>query len=69
MSTKQEQAADQVKTETVKVKLIAVHTHAGQQCKEGDEIEVTEVEKAWLIRHKRIAPPADQPQSTAKAKE
>lgn len=67
MSTKQEQAADQVKTE--KVKLIAVHTHAGEQCKEGGEIEVTEVEKAWLIRHKRIAPPADQPQSTAKAKE
>lgn len=58
--------AEEPKTE--KVKLIADHTHCDKPCKAGDEIEVTEREKAWLIRHEKVADPA-KPATTAPAKE
>ena len=54
MSTKE----TAVKTE--KVALIAGHKHAGEQLKAGDSIDVTETEKAWLIRHKIVAGPTDE---------
>ncbi|MBG7226168.1 hypothetical protein I5G52_26250 [Pseudomonas aeruginosa] len=44
-------------------------THGEQKCKTGDEISVTSIEKEWLIRHKRIAAPADQAAAAGKAKE
>lgn len=53
---------------TEKVKLIADHTHRDKPCKADDEIEVTEREKAWLIRHEKVADPA-KPATTAPAKE
>lgn len=46
--------ADAPKT---KVTLIAAHTHAGKACAEGDVIEVTATEKAFLIRHRKVAAP------------
>lgn len=58
MSTKQ--VADTAEVKREKVILIADHIHGEQKCKTGDEISVTSIEKEWLIRHKRIAAPADQ---------
>jgi len=48
-----------------KVVLIADHKHAGQAFVSGDSIEVDEHERAFLIRHKKIAgtvKPASAPQ-------
>lgn len=67
MSTKQ--AAETAEVQREKVTLIAGHKHAGQQYKAGDKIDVTAIEKEWLIRHERIAPPAEQAAATAKVKE
>ncbi|MCO1335469.1 hypothetical protein MO867_14110 [Microbulbifer sp. OS29] len=39
----------------VKVTLIEAHTHRGRPFKEGDEIEVTESQRDWLIEHKKVA--------------
>lgn len=39
------------KEKTVKVVLKVPHTHAGEQRKAGDEIEVAENKVAWLKRH------------------
>ncbi|WP_435609917.1 DUF7210 family protein [Pseudomonas knackmussii] len=37
------------------VKLIAPHKHAGVKLQAGDEIEVNAIEKAFLLKHKKIA--------------
>ena len=66
MSTKQ---ADTAEVQREKVTLIAEHTHAGKKLKVGDQISVTAVEKEWLIRHQRVAAPAEQAPAAAKAKE
>ncbi|WP_275629808.1 hypothetical protein [Pseudomonas sp. 273] len=65
MSTKQ---ADTGEVKRKKVTLIAAHTHGDQDYKVGDTIEVTPIEKDWLIRHERIAP-AEQAPAATKAKE
>ncbi len=64
-STKQDTAAG---VQREKVTLIAAHTHGDQDYKAGDPIEVTAIEKEWLIRHKRLAPTEQAPVAT-KAKE
>lgn len=66
MSTKQ---ADTGEVKLEKVTLIAKHTHAGLQYEANDQIEVNAVEKAWLIRHGRVAAPAEQAPAANKAKE
>lgn len=38
-----------------KVKLIAPHKHAGVKLQAGDEIEVNAIEKAFLVKHGKIA--------------
>lgn len=38
----------------VKVKLIAPHTHAGKDCKKGDQIEVTTDQKVWMAKRNII---------------
>lgn len=38
-----------------KVKLIAPHKHAGVKLQADDEIEVNAIEKAFLLKHKKIA--------------
>lgn len=38
-----------------KVKLIAPHKHAGVKLQAGDEIEVNAIEKAFLVKHRKIA--------------
>ncbi|MBB4819239.1 hypothetical protein HNP29_002629 [Pseudomonas alcaligenes] len=67
MSTKQADAAAAVQRE--KVKLIAEHTHGGTKHPVGAEIEVTAIEKEWLIRHERIAGPDAKTSAAAPVKE
>ncbi|TBU75199.1 DUF7210 family protein [Phytopseudomonas daroniae] len=64
MSTKEPKPVE-IKRETVE--LIANHKHAGVQRVPGNKIEVTAAEKAWLIRHNKIAgpTPTEQPAATA----
>lgn len=72
MSTKQAPAAKQdtpAAPQLEKVTLIAAHTHADEECQDGDQIEVTATEKEWLIRHGRIAAPAGQAAAADSAKE
>ncbi|WP_374439134.1 DUF7210 family protein [Pseudomonas panipatensis] len=38
-----------------KVTLIAPHKHAGVKLQAGDEIEVNAIEKAFLVKHVKIA--------------
>lgn len=54
--SKPEAKAEQQKLE--KVTLLKDHTHGGKPFKDGAEIEVNEVDKAWLIQQKIIAAPA-----------
>lgn len=56
-------------TKQEKVVLIADHKHAGKHCAEGETIEVDEHEKAFLIRHKKIAGTAEKQSSTGTPKE
>ncbi|UQY32652.1 hypothetical protein K8U54_12950 [Pseudomonas fulva] len=56
MSTKDPKPAE---IKRVKVKLIADHKHAGVEYAKDAEIEVTEAEKDWLVRHKKIEGPAE----------
>ncbi len=37
------------------VVLLKAHTHEGQECAEGDKIQVTKGQAAWLQKHKDIA--------------
>lgn len=41
----------------MKVKLKAVHRHAGKKCQPGEEIEVSEVERDWLAARDVIEKP------------
>jgi len=50
--------AQQAKTE--KVKLLKAHTHAGRDCKAGDEIEADPTTAAWL-RSKGLVEKTDGP--------
>ena len=51
--SKPEAKAEQQKLE--KVTLLKSHIHGGESFKEGAEIKVNEVDKAWLIQQKIIA--------------
>jgi hypothetical protein len=53
--SKTEAKAEQ-KLETVT--LLKPHTHGGVDCAKGDEIQVNEADKAWLIANEIIAAPA-----------
>lgn len=48
-------AAKAEKPKTEKVKLLKKHTHHGEPCEPGDEIDVTAPEKAWLAEREIIA--------------
>lgn len=54
--SKPEAKAEQQKLE--KVTLLKDHTHGGKPFKKDAEIEVNEVDKAWLTQQKIIAAPA-----------
>ncbi|MCO1336720.1 hypothetical protein MO867_20545, partial [Microbulbifer sp. OS29] len=49
--------AKQTAPKRVKVTLIEAHTHRGRPCEKGEEIEVTENQRDWLIKHKKVAAP------------
>ena len=40
----------------VRVTLEQPHSHAGQSCKAGEKIDVTEAEYAWLLSRGVVAP-------------
>lgn len=60
-------AIDEQKLE--KVKLIAPHKHAGEKRAAGDEIEVNAIEKAFLLKHKKIAGAGETQEAAQAAKE
>ncbi|MGU0663052.1 hypothetical protein ACJKIJ_02055 [Pseudomonas aeruginosa] len=47
------------------VTLIADHTHAGEPKTKGSKIEVSELEKEFLIRHGKVAEPVNPPATKA----
>lgn len=67
MSTKQEPKTGEVKTESVVLK--AAHKHAGVQYQEGDKIDVSQIDKDWLIAQKMIADPTGTAAVAAASKE
>jgi ribosomal 50S subunit-recycling heat shock protein len=43
-------AATKTTAPKIKVTLKTVHTHAGKECKKGDQIEVTHEQKTWMAK-------------------